>query len=169
MAKKRLEDIEREDEIEAAASKALIAFGLRVKEARLKAGLTQQQLALKARAPHSYMYEVEIGAQNLTLKSIAKIARALDVDIRDLLPENRAEPPTTASIELLGALLKQLREAFAEFRKQDLQRQAVQANLVERMRVFADMGAALEHLRAPPEAEPAPTGRPARKKPPAGS
>jgi hypothetical protein len=86
-----------------------------------------------------------------------------------LLPENRAEPPTTASIELLGALLQQLREAFAEFRKQDIQRQAVQANLVERMRVFGEMGAALEHLRGAPEVKSPTTGKQTRNKPPAGS
>ena len=163
MARKKPGDIDREDEIDGKVAQALSAFGVRVREARLKAGMTQQQLALKSKAAHSYIYEIESGTQNLTLKGIAKIAYALGVEIRDLLPETQAEPPTTTSIELLTALLKQVRESLAEFQDHDVRRQAVQVNLLERLRVFADMGAALERLLAPPEQDPTPTSRPARK------
>jgi transcriptional regulator with XRE-family HTH domain len=154
------------EETEAVTAAALSALGFRLREARMKAGMTQQQLATKAKLPHSYIYELETGTQNLTLKSLAKVANAAGVGVRDLLPESDAEPPTVASIQLLCALLKQAYTHLAEFNEQNRRMQEVQANLVERLQTFADMGAAIERL-LPPSEEGGPPSRkaPGKRKP----
>jgi len=159
VARIRSDEIERDEEIEAAVAAALRGLGIRLREARTKAGMTQQQLATKAKLPHSYIYELETGTQNLTVKSLAKVAHAAGVGVRDLLPESDAEPPTVASIQLLCALLKQVSSQLAEFREQNGRQQAVQASLVERLQAFADMGAAIERLLPPSGEEAPPPGK----------
>lgn len=58
--------------------------GRRVRERRLKLGLTQQELADRAGLHRSYLGDIELGRRNVTIESIAKIARALEVDIPSL-------------------------------------------------------------------------------------
>lgn len=60
-------------------------FGKRVREARLALGLTQQELADRAGLHRSYIGEIELGKRNVTLKSAAKIAKVLQVDVASLL------------------------------------------------------------------------------------
>ncbi len=164
MARKQPRDFEKEEEIEGIIARDLKAFGVRLREARLKAGMTQHQLATKAHASHAYIYELESGIQNLTFSSMAKLAYACGVAIRDLLPETDDAPATAASIEVLCSMLKQLGVSVAEFQQQDVRRQAVQGNLIERLRAFADMGASLERLLHPAENPlPAPIPSPTRR------
>lgn len=60
-------------------------FGKRVRERRLALGLTQQELADRAGLHRSYIGEIELGRRNVTLKSAAKIAKVLQVDVASLL------------------------------------------------------------------------------------
>ena len=60
-------------------------FGKRVRERRLALGLTQQELADRAGLHRSYIGEIELGRRNVTLKSAAKIAEVLQVDVASLL------------------------------------------------------------------------------------
>ena len=60
-------------------------FGKRVRERRLALGLTQQELADRAGLQRSYIGEIELGRRNVTLKSAAKIAKVLQVDVASLL------------------------------------------------------------------------------------
>lgn len=60
-------------------------FGKRVRERRLALGLTQQELADRAGLHRSYIGQIELGKRNVTLKSAAKIAKALQVDVASLL------------------------------------------------------------------------------------
>ena len=60
-------------------------FGKRVRERRLALGLTQQELADRAGLHRSYIGEIELGRRNVTLKSVAKIAEVLQVDVASLL------------------------------------------------------------------------------------
>ena len=60
-------------------------FGKRVRERRLALGLTQQELADRAGLHRSYIGEIELGRRNVTLKSVAKIAKVLQVDVASLL------------------------------------------------------------------------------------
>ncbi len=64
----------------------LVIFGQRVREHRLAHGLTQQELANRAGLHRSYIGDVEQGKRNATLKTMDKIAKALEISVVELLP-----------------------------------------------------------------------------------
>lgn len=59
--------------------------GERIKELRIKCGLTQKQLAEKAKISNSYLCDIEVGRTNPSLKTLEKICRAFEIDLKDLL------------------------------------------------------------------------------------
>ena len=59
-------------------------FGLKVREYRLKNGLSQEKLAELADMHRTYIGQIECGKRNIALKNIVKIADALNVSLRDL-------------------------------------------------------------------------------------
>ena len=63
----------------------LIRFGKKVREERLKKGLSQEDLASKANVHRTYIGMIERGEKNITLLNIKKIAIALDLQINQLL------------------------------------------------------------------------------------
>lgn len=63
----------------------LITFGNRVREIRLTNKLTQEDLAEKANVHRTYIGMVERGEKNITLKNIQKIAKALEIQIEELM------------------------------------------------------------------------------------
>ena len=64
----------------------LVAVGSKIGAARRKLALSQIQLAEASGTQVSTVFSAENGAQNLSLKTLQKIADALKVDMRDLLP-----------------------------------------------------------------------------------
>ena len=60
-------------------------LGEKVKKARTKAGFTQEELANKAGLHRTYIAGIETGRRNISVKSLEKIAKALDVKTNDLL------------------------------------------------------------------------------------
>jgi transcriptional regulator with XRE-family HTH domain len=62
----------------------LIAFGKRVKEERLKVGISQEELAARAGVHRTYIGMVERAEKNITLINIEKIAKALNITISEL-------------------------------------------------------------------------------------
>lgn len=60
------------------------AFGQRIRQLRLQKGWSQEQLADRASRHWTYIGGIERGERNITLAVIADIARALDVEVRDL-------------------------------------------------------------------------------------
>jgi len=62
----------------------LVEFGNRVREERLKHGLSQEELAEKAGLHRTYVGMIERAEKNVTLINIEKIARALNLEIPDL-------------------------------------------------------------------------------------
>ncbi|HEY6187444.1 MAG TPA: helix-turn-helix transcriptional regulator [Pyrinomonadaceae bacterium] len=66
-------------------TKILEKFGERVREERLKQGLSQEGLAEKAGVHRTYIGMIERAEKNITLTNIEKIAKALDIDIGILL------------------------------------------------------------------------------------
>jgi transcriptional regulator with XRE-family HTH domain len=58
----------------------------RIREERIAAKLSQAQLAAKTGLKQSYIYELETGGSNITLKTLSRVASALAVAPRDLLP-----------------------------------------------------------------------------------
>jgi len=60
-------------------------FGRNVREARRRAGLSQEQLAFEADMKRSYVSDLERGTRNPSLKAIGRLAAALGVEPPDLL------------------------------------------------------------------------------------
>lgn len=55
------------------------AFGVVVRELRIEAGLTQEQLGFEAGIRRTFVSLLELGQQQPTLTTIFKLASALDV------------------------------------------------------------------------------------------
>ena len=77
------------------ADRALRDVGRRIAELRTKAELTQEQLAARAGIGWKYQQQIELGYENLTLKTLVKYANLLGVTLADLMqpPEARAVRP----------------------------------------------------------------------------
>jgi transcriptional regulator with XRE-family HTH domain len=60
-------------------------FGEKVREERLKKGLSQEDLAARAGVHRTYIGMIERAEKNITLESIQKIARALDLPLDELM------------------------------------------------------------------------------------
>lgn len=60
-------------------------FGARVRELRLAAGLSQEELAHRAEIDRSYVGQVERGDRNISLDNIYRLAEALDTAASRLL------------------------------------------------------------------------------------
>ncbi len=58
-----------------------IAFGVKLKYWRLKRGFTQEQLANKLSVAAHYISDIETGRRNITLQTIGRLAKALNLDI----------------------------------------------------------------------------------------
>lgn len=66
-------------------SDILIKFGERVKEERQKQKLSQEEFASRAGVHRTYIGMIERAEKNITLENIDKIAKALNMNISDLL------------------------------------------------------------------------------------
>jgi transcriptional regulator with XRE-family HTH domain len=70
----------------------LLILGTRIKRIRKERGLSQEALAFEAGLDRSFVGGIERGERNLTFRSLALIAKALNTDIGTLtlgLPERR--------------------------------------------------------------------------------
>ena len=64
-------------------------FGESVRELRKAKGLSQEELAFRAKIHRTYLGSIERGERNPALKNIAAIARALDVSLSELFSYKR--------------------------------------------------------------------------------
>lgn len=71
-------------------SDVMARFGKCLREVREEAGISQEKLAELAGLHRTYVSSVERGKNNISLVNIEKLALALGVSMRDLMPE--AEP-----------------------------------------------------------------------------
>jgi transcriptional regulator with XRE-family HTH domain len=62
-------------------------FGTSVKTWRSQLGISQEELARRAHMHRTYISDVERGARNLSLENISKFARALDISVSALFPQ----------------------------------------------------------------------------------
>jgi transcriptional regulator with XRE-family HTH domain len=60
-------------------------FGRKLKEIRLIKGLTQEKLANIADLDRTYIPSIEKGERNVSITVIEKLAKALDVELIDLI------------------------------------------------------------------------------------
>ena len=62
------------------------AFGKIVRSRRLEKELTQEALAALSSLHFTYVSSVERGERNISIENIAKLAKALGCQLRDLMP-----------------------------------------------------------------------------------
>ncbi len=61
------------------------ALGARIVTERTRRGITQRQLALMTGTSRSYLWKIEIGAADVGIDVLIRIAHALDVPVRNLI------------------------------------------------------------------------------------
>ncbi len=64
----------------------VVAFGLKLRQQRKKAGITQNELAEKTGVTRVYVGLIERGETSITLEKVYRLAEALKCDVSDLLP-----------------------------------------------------------------------------------
>ena len=69
-----------------------IAFGRRVRLLRKHKGLSQERLALQCGLDRTYVGGIERGERNIGILNIEKIARALDVSLKDIFDHKTKVP-----------------------------------------------------------------------------
>ena len=65
-------------------TKLLQSFGIRVRELRLKKGLSQEELAYASEIELSQIHRIESGKTNLTFYTLAAVASGLGISISEL-------------------------------------------------------------------------------------
>src|SRR5262245_16744890 len=67
--------------------------GVRVRTERLKRGMTRRALAEQSQTSERYLAQIETGVGNPSMLVLDAIARALDVEVGDLMPASRRCAP----------------------------------------------------------------------------
>jgi transcriptional regulator with XRE-family HTH domain len=62
-------------------------FGIRIKELRKLKGLSQEKLANLAEIDRTYLPTIEKGERNVSIEVVEKLAKALNVRVKDLFDE----------------------------------------------------------------------------------
>jgi len=82
-------------------------FGRRLRSLREARGLTQQQLGEAAEVSYKYVGAIERGEENPSLRVIGQLAKALEVDLRDLFEFQHEETSLAGLRKQLNLLLKE--------------------------------------------------------------
>ena len=61
-----------------------LKFGKRVRELRMKTGMSQEQLGFKANLDRTYISGIERGERNPSLININRLAKALQISLENL-------------------------------------------------------------------------------------
>ncbi len=69
-------------------SKVLLDFGKKIREERLKQGLSQEELASRTGLHRTYIGMIERAEKNVTLENINKLAQGLHLEIAQLFTYN---------------------------------------------------------------------------------
>ena len=70
-----------------APNKISKVLGETIRAKRIKAGLSQEQLAEKAQLARNYIGNIERAEYKVTVETLARIAKALGVRVRDLVDD----------------------------------------------------------------------------------
>jgi CheY-like chemotaxis protein/DNA-binding XRE family transcriptional regulator len=125
-------------------------FGAAVRQHRQRLGLSQEALGERAQLHRTYITDVERGARNLSLESIAKLARALQISISALFPGPGVQP-STAPPDKSPAPSHALEILLADCDTSHVQttlKAFAEAKLANPVQVVRDGQAALDYLQA---------------------
>jgi transcriptional regulator with XRE-family HTH domain len=129
----------------------------RLADTRKKRGLTQTDLGAKAGVKQSYIFELEEGSSSMTLRTLIRMARALEVDPRDLFPGGPSAPVTATEVQFLVSAIDRLtkavedRTAYEKLRLRDRN----EKSLVLELKPLVDLRNALAVRSVAEEAGPA--------------
>ena len=98
--------------------------GARVRAIRSRRGMTRKNLAQHSEVSERYLAQLESGAANISLSLLARIARALDVNVITLLPADEQPGPLHHEPlhELIGSLSRDQMEHAYRILKENLAR-----------------------------------------------
>jgi transcriptional regulator with XRE-family HTH domain len=68
-----------------------VLFGKRLREIRERVGVSQEKLAELAKLHRTYVSSVERGKRNISLVNIERLALALGVSLKELMPDTKAK------------------------------------------------------------------------------
>ncbi|HEX9047757.1 MAG TPA: response regulator [Verrucomicrobiae bacterium] len=131
-------------------------FGACLKAWRERLGFSQERLAERAELHRTYISDVERGARNLSLESITRLARALEIAPADLFPATEGEGKIAlggSRKDLVDILLVEDNEDDVDIAMHAFK----QARFANRLHVAGDGQAALDYLLG--------NGAPAEKRP----
>lgn len=63
--------------------KFLVSLGARIKELRIEKNMTQNELAIQCNFEKASMSRIESGKTNITVLTLRKISKALEVDVAE--------------------------------------------------------------------------------------
>ncbi|MEH7436740.1 helix-turn-helix transcriptional regulator [Neobacillus drentensis] len=87
-------------------------IGERIREIRIKKGFTQEELAHQAFLHDRYIGKIERGEKNLSLESLLKITKVLDVTLGEFF--NMVDPKIEISNNVLFELIDLLKDRSLE-------------------------------------------------------
>ena len=64
-----------------------VRFGEKLRNIRLDLGYSQEELSFKTGLHRTYISSIERGKRNISITNIKKLADALDLKMKDLMPE----------------------------------------------------------------------------------
>jgi two-component system response regulator len=123
-------------------------FGSSVRNWRTRLGISQEELAERAGLHRTYISDVERGARNVSLESIEKLARALQVTVSKLLSEENEVSSSKAGGELFstGALMDILLVEDEPYDVELTLAALKSSNITNNVHVMRDGAAALNYL-----------------------
>ena len=86
-------------------------LGKRIKELRKKKGLTQEELGARAGISYKYLGSIERGLENPSFRHLAKIARALGVELSELFQFQHLEPSRERLIKEINKMLTKMSDS----------------------------------------------------------
>ncbi len=120
-------------------------FGNSVRAWRTQRGISQEKLAERADLHRTYISDVERGARNISLESMSKLARALEISVASLFP-SESRIGKSGSGNGHGNLIEIL---LVEDNSDDVEltlHAFKQARFANHVQVFRDGAAVLDHL-----------------------
>lgn len=87
-----------------------VLFGIRMKELRKSRGLSQEELAERADISSKYISRIEMGQGFPSIDVLAKLANALNVELKDFFEFDHKTPNQKELKETLNTLLKEADE-----------------------------------------------------------
>jgi transcriptional regulator with XRE-family HTH domain len=126
----------------------------RLQEARKRVGLTQTQLGERAGVTQNYIYELEYGTTNITIRTLEKMVNALNLDMRDFLPGPPLAIPSGEDLAelhrgldgLVVAVKQHLADERRQAEKETARRLQHEAALLKEINAFSELRDGLARL-----------------------